>query len=316
VARVHFTITPEHRNRTDTLFEKVVSKYQKRFGVKYEITYSQQNPSTDTIAVDEHNNPFRDQSNRLLFRPGGHGALIGNLNEIDADLIFIKNIDNVVQDRFKEPTFIYKKIIGGYLIYIRKIIFTFLINAEKNSVTSNYLDETEIFAREMLNLPFPENFRNYDKVSRIKFLFSKFNRPVRICGMVKNEGEPGGGPFWVSDKEGKQTLQIVESSQIDFNDDEQKRIFNSSTHFNPVDLVCNIKDYKGNTFDLMKYIDENTGLISLKSSGGKTLKALELPGLWNGAMSDWITVFIEVPVITFNPVKTVNDLLRKEHLKS
>lgn len=314
IARIHFTISPEHRVKMDNLLTNVKSKYEERYGVGLEITFSVQKQSTDTLAVDEFNEPCRDQSGGLLFRPGGHGAILENLNEIDADLIFIKNIDNVVPDRLKEPTFIYKKLIGGYLLHIQRKIFTFLGNADHKQITHKDILETEKFAREMLNLTFPEDFHNMDIESQIKFLVSQFNRPVRVCGMVKNEGEPGGGPFWVSDRRHQQNLQIVESSQIDFNDENQKKIFNTSTHFNPVDLVCSTKDYKGKPFRLMQYSDEETGLISLKSSGGKTLKAQELPGLWNGAMSDWITVFIEVPIITFNPVKLVNDLLRKEHL--
>jgi len=314
MARIHFTISPEHRKKMEDMFSGVVKKYEERYGVGLEITFSVQRPSTDTIAVDEFNEPFKDQTGSLLFRPGGHGALLENLNEIDADLIFIKNIDNIVPDRLKEPTFLYKKLIGGYLLHIQKKIISFLVNAEHNFISPKDILEMEKFGREMLNLNFPENFQDKDIDSQLKYLVSQFNRPIRVCGMVKNECEPGGGPFWVSDRKHRQALQIVESSQIDFNNNSQKKIFYASTHFNPVDLVCCIKDYKGNTFRLSKYVDEDTGLISLKSTGGKTLKAQELPGLWNGAMSDWITIFIEVPIITFNPVKTVNDLLRKEHL--
>lgn len=314
IARIHFTVSPEHRNSLEELFSRVVQKYEERFKVKIDILFSTQKSSTDTLAVDKSNNPFREQSGRLLFRPGGHGALLENLNKIEADMIFIKNIDNVVPDRLKESTFIYKKMIAGYLLSLRKRIFTFLNDSDNHRVTRDKIEEIKKFAEEKLYITFPENFREMDIQDQIGFLVSRLNRPIRVCGMVKNEGEPGGGPFWVSDNDNQQSLQIVESSQIDFTDDNQKKIFHGSTHFNPVDLVCSIKDYKGNTFDLAQFVDDNTGLISIKSNDGKELKAMELPGLWNGAMSDWITVFIEVPIITFNPVKTINDLLRKEHL--
>jgi len=316
IARIHFTISPEHQRIIEDLLSNVSQKYEDRYKVKLEITLSTQRSSTDTLAVDTFNNPFRDQSGRLLFRPGGHGALLENLNKIDADLIFIKNIDNVVPDRLKEQTFLYKKLIGGYLLHIQRKIFTFLNDVDNHQITQNDIEEMKHFAREVLNIIFPEDIQKKGIQDQIQFLVMQFNRPIRVCGMVKNEGEPGGGPFWVSGHKHQQTLQIVESSQIDFTDDNQKMIFNSSTHFNPVDLVCSIKDYKGNTFKLAQFVDDNTGLISLKSNDGKSLKAMELPGLWNGSMSNWVTVFIEVPIITFNPVKTVNDLLRKEHLST
>lgn len=314
IARIHFTVSLEHQNSLEDLFSRVAHKYEERYRLKIDILFSTQKPSTDTLAVDKSNNPFRDQSGRLIFRPGGHGALLENLNMIETDMIFIKNIDNVVPDRLKEPTFIYKKVIAGYLVSLQKKIFTFLNDADNNRVTRDKIKEMKKFAEEKLYIRFPENFRKMDIQDQIRLLVIRLNRPIRVCGMVKNEGEPGGGPFWVSDNNNQETLQIVESSQIDFSDDNQKKIFHGSTHFNPVDLVCSIRDYTGNAFDLKRFVDDNTGLISMKSIDGKELKAMELPGLWNGAMSDWITIFIEVPIITFNPVKTINDLLRKEHL--
>jgi hypothetical protein len=312
-ARLHFTLSPEHRDKFHEKVEDVREKYEKKFNIHIEVSQSVQKPSTDTIAVDMNNIPLRNTDGTLLFRPAGHGALIGNLNEINADIIFIKNIDNVVPDNIKEPTFEYKKLIGGYLLKVREQVFNFLRSMEQRRITEEETDEMAIFTREELFICLPLEFTLFSPEKKLKVLKQKLNRPIRVCGMVKNAGEPGGGPFWVKDMKGSVSLQIVESSQINMEDEKQKKIFDSSTHFNPVDIVCSIKDWQGNTFDLSDYVDESTGFISLKSSGGKNLKALELPGLWNGAMADWITVFIEVPVITFNPVKIINDLLRKEH---
>ncbi len=312
-AKLHFTLSPEHLEKFNEKVVDVHEKYERKFNIRIDVSHSVQKPSTDTIAVDMNNIPLRDKDGTLLFRPAGHGALIENLNEINADIIFIKNIDNVVPDNIKEPTFEYKKIIGGYLLKVREQIFNFLRNSEQRRITEEETDEMAVFSREKLFICLPLEFKLFPLEKKVKVLQQKLNRPIRVCGMVKNEGEPGGGPFWVKDLQGSLSLQIVESSQINHNDEKQKKIFDSSTHFNPVDIVCSINDYHGNTFDLSDYVDESTGFISLKSSGGRHLKALELPGLWNGAMADWITVFIEVPVITFNPVKIINDLLRKEH---
>jgi len=316
IARLHFTISPEHRSRFEQLAANVQSYYESRMGVKLDISYSVQKPSTDTLAVDEENRPFRNPDGSLLFRPGGHGALLENLNEIDADLIFIKNIDNIVPDRLKEPTVLNKKLIGGYLLWVRQHIFEFLAKADSNKCSDEDIRSIAEFGTKHLSLELPDDFENLDTAGRCSWLFARLNRPIRVCGMVKNEGEPGGGPYWVQDQDGGISLQIVESSQVNMKDARQTEIFRSATHFNPVDLVCSIRDFKGRTFNLSEYVDENTGFISVKSSGGKNLKALERPGLWNGAMAHWITAFMEVPIITFNPVKTVNDLLRKEHLSS
>jgi hypothetical protein len=315
IARIHFTISPEHRDKFNALIQSILHKFETNLGVKFDISYSVQKSATDTIAVSPDNLPFRSSDGTLLFRPGGHGALLENLNEIDAGLIYIKNIDNIVPDRLKQVTFDYKKLLGGYLFSIRERIFGFLKTAGNSSLPDAELNEMAIFAKNNLFLPWDsadEQLPRHDKQAKLVFLL---NRPIRVCGMVKNEGEPGGGPFWVSGANGELSLQIVESSQIDLKNPVQADIVRSSTHFNPVDLVCSTRDYRGKPFDLKLFVDEETGFISEKSSGGRTLKAQELPGLWNGAMAKWITLFAEVPIITFNPVKTVNDLLRKEHLE-
>ncbi len=315
VARLHFTISPEHRPRFERLAADVRAYFESKLGVSIEISYSVQMPSTDTIAVDEENQPFRNADGSLLFRPGGHGALLQNLNDIEADVIFVKNIDNIVPDRLKEPTVLHKKLIGGYLLWVKKHVFEFLGKVQDSLCTADDIAGIAEFGKKYLSIHLPDNFSSFTTEDQIQWLFNKLNRPIRVCGMVKNEGEPGGGPYWVKDKKGGISLQIVESSQVNMKDPLQSAIFRSATHFNPVDLVCSIRDFRGNKFDLSRYVDEETGFISLKSSGGKNLKALERPGLWNGAMAHWITVFMEVPVITFNPVKTVNDLLRSEHLR-
>jgi hypothetical protein len=314
IARIHFTISPEHQQKFHALIQSVIKTYEKSLGVSFEISYSIQKPGTDIIAVTPENEPFRNGDGTLLFRPGGHGALLENLGEIDADLIFIKNIDNIVPDRLKQITFDYKKLLGGYLLSLREQIFNFLKRADGVMLSSRELDEIACFVKDTLHLPFSANDEKLDNTKKQELLVTLLNRPIRVCGMVRNEGEPGGGPFWVSDDQGKLSLQIVESSQIDMNTPGQADIVKSSTHFNPVDLVCSTRDYHGNPFNLKDFVDEETGFISSKSSGGRPLKAQELPGLWNGAMAKWITVFLEVPIITFNPVKTVNDLLRPEHL--
>jgi hypothetical protein len=312
-AHIHFTISPEHQQRFKTLFGKVSEKYENQFGIKFDISFSIQKPATDTIAVDELNQPFRNNNGDLLFRPGGHGALIDNLNDLDGDIIFIKNIDNIVPDRLKAQTFRYKKVIGGYLAFLKSKLDNYLHRLEKSHLSAGEINEIKEFSTSTLKLSIPDSFSQLEMAEQQKFLFKLLNRPLRICGMVKNEGEPGGGPFWVENDNGELSLQIVESSQIDFSNPEQAEIVKKATHFNPVDLVCAVKNYRGERFNLKEFIDEDTGFIALKSTGGKTLKAQELPGLWNGAMAYWITLFVEVPIITFNPVKTINDLLRNEH---
>lgn len=308
---LHFTVSPEHKSLFEALANEKKAEYEKKFGVKYNITFSVQKSSTDTIAADEANQPFRDNG-RLLFRPGGHGALIENLNEMSADVIFIKNIDNVVPDRLKGDTVRYKQILGGVLVSLQQQIFAYLDLLESGKYTHEELIEMLHFLQSSLCVKHPET-KTLEDSELALYLISKFRRPLRVCGMVKNVGEPGGGPFLAFNPDGTYSLQILESSQIDMNDPEAKAMFESSTHFNPVDLVCAVRDKDGNPYDLLQHVDPQTGFISLKSKSGRDLKALELPGLWNGAMSDWNTVFVEVPIETFNPVKTVNDLLREQH---
>jgi hypothetical protein len=313
IALVHFTVSPEHQQGFDELLKKMKNEYQKRYGVQIDVTFSHQHKSTETVAVNSANEPARDKEGKLIFRPGGHGALIENLNELDADIIFIKNIDNVVPDHLKSETKRYKKVLAGLLVSQRNKIFTYIEKLDKLNAAENgeLLKLIESFLRKELFIQFDNNFSSNEE--KVAFFRKKLNRPLRVCGMVKNEGEPGGGPFMVINSDGTVSLQIVEMAQIDLNDEKQLELVNRSTHFNPVDLVCCIKDYKGKKFDLLKFRDPETGFISSKSQHGQELKALELPGLWNGAMADWNTIFVEVPVITFNPVKTVNDLLRPEH---
>jgi hypothetical protein len=305
VCRLHFTVSPSHLEKFNELVAEVKEKYENRFGVVYHITYSVQEPSTDTLAAELDNTPFRDKENNLLFRPGGHGALIENLNHIRADLVFVKNIDNVVPENKLEPTIMYKKALAGYLLHLQEKSFQYQTKIINNQLNNNDLKEIIEFAKKELMVQFESNNPSQDEV------FEKLHRPMRICGVVKNEGEPGGGPFWVTNRKGETSLQIVESSQIDMNNPQQKGFMASASHFNPVDMFCCYKDANGKFFDLNKYVDPYTGFISEKSYEGRTLKAMELPGLWNGAMANWVTIFVEVPLCTFNPVKTVFDLLKR-----
>lgn len=311
--RIHFTISPEHTEAFHHHLDHVKAKYEDAFGVKYIISHSVQNPSTDTIAVGENNEIFRERDGDLFFRPGGHGALLGNLNMLEADVVIIKNIDNIVTDRLKEKTFIYKKVIVSYLLELQKEIFNYLMILDEGNATEDVLEKIAAYCTQTLNIRLPLDFEKMDKMEMTDLLYNKLNRPIRVCGMVKNEGDTGGGPFWVKDSDSEISLQIVETSQIDLADPGQDAIFRAATHFNPVDIACSLKDFNGRCFNLKDFVDDNAGFISIKSKDGKVLKALELPGLWNGSMSDWISVFVEVPLITFNPVKEVNDLLKPEH---
>ena len=294
---IHFTVSPDHQEK----FEKHVSDVVAKLAgdIKIDISYSTQKNSTDTVAVDLENNPFRDDQGKLLFRPAGHGALLENLNQLDADIVFVKNIDNVVPDRIKGETIRYKKVLAGILLKYQQMAFDLLSRAEKGEGIKK--EGTELLAQMGLK----GAFSNADVIE-------KLNRPIRVCGMVKNEGEPGGGPFWVHHN-GNETLQIVESAQVNTEDATQKNIFVEATHFNPVDLVCGLRGANGNPFDLLTFRDNDTGFITEKSYQGRKLKAMELPGLWNGSMAHWNTIFVEVPLITFNPVKTVMDLLKPNH---
>lgn len=311
-ANIHFTVSHDHLE----LFKKKVAEslpyMEKKFNVTFNVSFSEQKPSTDTIAANTDNTQFRNEDGTLLFRPGGHGALIENLNEIEADVVFIKNIDNVVPDRIKDETVLYKKLIAGVLVDTQKQVFDYLRELEAGVPSREKLTEMLRFVETTLCCK-KAGAAELADAELAEYLKTKFNRPIRVCGVVKNVGEPGGGPFLCYNNDGTVSPQILESSQIDTNNEEYVRMFKEGTHFNPVDLVCATKDYKGNRFNLPEYVDKKTGFISSKSKNGKELKALELPGLWNGAMSDWNTIFVEVPIGTFNPVKTVNDLFREQH---
>lgn len=300
VVRLHFTVSPEHMEAFRTLLAEKVPQYEARYGVRYDISFSVQKPATDTVAVNPDNTLFRQEDGSLLFRPAGHGALIENLNEIDADLIFIKNIDNVTTDARRGDTVRYKKALAGVLIDLQREAFDRLRAIDAGTAD---LDAVARFVETRLCVMLPES---YDAA----LLRAVLDRPIRVCGMVRNEGEPGGGPFWVANPDGTESLQIAESSQIAPAD---LPLMKSATHFNPVDLVCGVRDAQGGHFDLRRYVDPATGFISSKSSGGRELRAQELPGLWNGSMARWNTVFVDVPVSTFSPVKVVQDLLRPQH---
>lgn len=311
VTDIHFTVSHEHNELFRELVHKVLMKYEEAFHLTFNVSFSEQKSSTDTLAATMENEPFRDNG-KLLFRPGGHGALIENLNDLSSDVIFIKNIDNVVPDRLKDATVTYKKVLAGVLVELQHQIFDYLKLLEEGSYSHADIEKIIRFVQQQLYCRH-DDIKDLEDAELVIYLKKKLNRPIRVCGMVKNVGEPGGGPFLAYNSDGSVSLQILESSQIDANNPEYMEMFKQGTHFNPVDLVCGVKDYKGESFHLPDYVDHNTGFISYKSKNGKDLKALELPGLWNGAMSDWNTVFVEVPLSTFNPVKTVNDLLREQH---
>ena len=311
---LHFTVSPEHRPLFRKKIDEVKRYYEDAFHIKLNISFSEQKHYTDIIAVDEQNNPVRDENGKLIFRPGGHGALIENLNEQRADLIFVKNIDNVVPDWMKHTTIVYKKVLAGLLLSLQQQTFDYLQTLDRGASPAE-LKKIEQFAQKQLFIELDENYRKANQRQRAKLLHALLNRPMRVCGMVKNQGEPGGGPFFTLNTQGVKSLQIVETAQINTKDPAQESILAGATHFNPVDLVCATKNYHGRYFDLRKYVDPATGFISKKTKGATTLKSQELPGLWNGAMANWTTIFVEVPLATFNPVKTVNDLLRKEHLE-
>jgi nicotinamide riboside kinase len=311
-SHLHFTVSEIHQNQFEKIVDTVKSKVETQSGTSIEINYSYQNKSTDTLAVDAENNPFRDEKGDLVFRPGGHGALIENLNNLDADVVFIKNIDNVIQNNIDKIA-LYKKGLAGILIALQQQLFEYLNAIEANAIQQENIDEIVLFLNDKVNIEMPDDFNSDTFENKIIQIKAILNRPIRVCGMVKNEGEPGGGPFWVRDKKGTVSLQIVETSQVDLTDANQMKIISNATHFNPVDLVCGIRDYKGKKFDLKNFVDHESGFIVEKSQNGLALKAYELPGLWNGAMANWISIFVEVPLITFNPVKTVNDLLKPAH---
>ncbi|MBQ9476722.1 MAG: DUF4301 family protein [Bacteroidales bacterium] len=331
-----FTISPEHRPLFEAALSEVKDEYEKRYGVHYNIRFTYQDKSTDTVAVDKDNKPFLTDEGQMLFRPAGHGALIHNLNALDAELVSIKNIDNVCVERMQPVTYRWKKVLMGRALELRDRIHGYifaldqLTQVRKEMANLSYVpvynqvqddpfatpecqelcNEIEAFLRDELCIEMPPAKDSRDRAEALR---AKLDRPIRVCGMVKNEGEPGGGPFIIRDKDGATSLQILEGAQINPGDPGAVAALKAATHFNPVDLVCCLRRHDGSKFDLLDYVDEETGLISSKSFQGRELKALELPGLWNGSMSDWNTLFVEVPVETFNPVKVVLDLLRPAH---
>lgn len=315
-SRLHLTVSPEHRERFARRFLEVREQYEKRYGVRYEVDFTLQKPSTDTLALDMEGSPLRDGQGRLIFRPGGHGALIENLNDLQADLVFIKNIDNVQRDRVKPTVVHWKKLLGGYLVRLQRETFKRLEKLREPRPPGAVLDEAIHFTSSRLQVELNGRLGPLAPRERRAFLIDRLNRPLRVCGVVPNTGEPGGGPFWVRGGDGSVTKQIVEGAQFDTSDEEQRAIWESSTHFNSVDLVCGIRDAMGRPFDLTRYIDREAVVVASKSVGGRALKALELPGLWNGAMAGWNTIFVEVALGSFSPVKSVLDLLREEHQPS
>ena len=308
-ANLVVTISPEHQHLFEEAYAEVKAAYEAKYGVKYNITFTFQDKATDTIAVDVENKPFRTETDSLLFRPAGHGALIYNLNRIEEEVVSIKNIDNVANERLLPETATWKKVLLGKALELRDKIYGYL-NALDAEATPALCEEIEAFLDNTLCVTLPAAA---DFEARVAALRAKLNRPIRVAGMVKNQGEPGGGPFIIAEKDGSTSLQVLESVQINMSDDHARECLASATHFNPVDIVCCLHDYKGQSFDLLQYVDEDAGFISSKSYQGRELKALELPGLWNGAMSNWNTLFVEVPLATFNPVKVVLDLLRPAH---
>lgn len=311
-SHLHFTVSESHQGQFEQIIKNVKSKVETETQTNIEVSYSYQDKSTDTIAVNMGDKPFRTEEGKLLFRPGGHGALIENLNQLDADIIFIKNIDNVILHN-NDTIALYKKALAGILLELQQQIFACLNLIDLYTIDDKQIEEIKDFLKVKLNMEIKADFDLYTFENKIKVLKAILNRPIRICGMVKNEGEPGGGPFWVKNGQKEISLQIVESSQVDLNNKKQAKIMANATHFNPVDLVCATKNYKNEKFNLHQFIDENSGFIVEKNYLGKDIKSYELPGLWNGAMANWLTVFVEVPLITFNPVKTVNDLLKEAH---
>lgn len=313
VCRLHFTISQEHKKDVNKKIKAVKPKYENLGRIKYKISSSVQLPATNMLAVDENNLPLRDDAGNLIFRPGGHGSLLANLQQLDADFIFIKNIDNIVPEKLLKKILPYKKMLGGLTLQIQQEIFAFLHELENDEIDSWQIKEIKKYCAR-INIIFPRSLSRQSLRIQKKIIFSFLNRPLRVCAMVRNEGEPGGAPFWVEERDGRQTMQIVESGHVDKNNPEQMNVWSSAQYFNPVDMVCCTKNYRGEKFNLENYVNHDAFLITRKNEKGRSLKALELPGLWNGGMAYWNTVFVELPIIVFNPVKIVDDLLRPEHL--
>ena len=313
IADLHFTVSEVHLQYFKKEYNRIIERVKDITHKDFNISYSFQKKSTDTIALTSDNQLYKDNNGDILFRPAGHGALLENLNELDNDVIFIKNIDNVVTEKHHQNISNYKKLLAGILIDVQEEVFKWARKLDTNNVADEEIDQIKSFLNDKLNVVFSNEFEGISKQLKWEYLKEKLNRPIRVCGMVKNVGEPGGGPFWVMDEKGNISLQIVESAQVDLNNENQKSILNNATHFNPVDLVCGVRNYKGNKYNLTEYVDYNAAFVASKTHSGNNIKALELPGLWNGSMAFWNTIFVEVPLSTFNPVKTVNDLLRETH---
>jgi len=313
ICRLHFTLSAEHTKAFKALLREIIPRYEKRCHVRFKIGLSEQSQATNMIAADEKNLPFRDDDGHLVFRPGGHGALLKNLQALNADLIFVKNIDNIAPDALQKKILPYKKMLGGLALQLRRSVFTMLRHLEKDQIDTHEIEAMSVFCQSELNRAMPKNFSSKTLAAKKKTIFELLNRPLRVCGMVHNEGEPGGGPFWVQEKDQSQTLQIVESAHVDHNRASQAEIWSRASYFNPVDMVCCTKNYLGEKFDLADYVNQDAYLISPKTERGRNLKAQEMPGLWNGGMAYWNTVFVALPLMVFNPVKTVYDLLRPQH---
>lgn len=311
--RLHFTVSTEHQEKIREYCAQHVAEYEKRYGVKLVITYSIQAPSTDTVATTTDGKLFRDEAGHILFRPGGHGALLANLQAIQEELIFIKNIDNVARESMQRRSTRYKKILAGLLLSVREKIFHYLTLLETLKVDDELLAEMIAFCKHELYFNFSNGFESLPNEKKMAVLYKRLNRPIRVCGVVANEGEPGGGPYWVRERDGNESLQIVEEAQLDMSNPRVQEVVQKSRYFNPVDLVCSIRNHQGIIFGLEEFINPDMGLIVHKTYHGERLIGLEPPGLWNGAMAGWITLFVEVPSVTFTPVKEVNDLLRLEH---
>lgn len=312
-ANLHFTVSPKHHEYFQNEFDKVSHELNQETGVEFNVSYSYQKEETETLALKSDNNIYRNEDGSILFRPAGHGALLENLDDLNEDLIFIKNIDNIVVSDKNLEISEYKKLLAGVLLSVQEKVFGYLKMLDENNCNEEDFKIMALFLIHRLNIAVDRDFDEFTSEDKRAYLHSKLNRPVRVCGMVKNEGQPGGGPFWVKDDQGNISLQIVEFAQINFGDKDQQGIVYKATHFNPTDLVCGVRNYKGEKFNLKDYVDYDAAFITMKTQNGEDIKALELPGLWNGSMADWISIFVEVPLETFNPVKTVNDLLKPAH---
>ena len=312
LCRIHFTVPAVRRGETEAVLNETAQRLENELSVRFELTTSIQSPATDTLAADLRGQPFRDSDGRLVFRPGGHGALLTNLGGCGGDLVVIKNIDNILPEEGRRLVVRSKHLLLGHLLEIEEILHGILRDCDERP-NGPWLEEALHRTAEILERPDALEPLDAEPAEQRRYLVDRLNRPLRLCGMVPASGETGGGPFWIREDDGSCSPQIVETSQIDLEDPDQKRIVKGATHFNPVDLVVSLRSYQGTPFDLDRFVDPRTVFIARKSHGGRPLLGLERPGLWNGAMARWNTLFVEVPAATFAPVKTVFDLLRPEH---